>query len=369
MMTTIFLFVAGGVLLIGGAELLVRGASRIAAGMGISPLVVGLTVVAFGTSSPELAVSVGSSLAGNGDVALGNVVGSNIFNILFILGLAALFAPLVVQRQLVRFDLPVALAASILVALMALDGAIGRGDGAVLLVGLAVYLVTLIRQGGQEAAVAVGDDPADAATGQDDGHPAEDVAGSRVRDAFTALVGLGLLVLGSDWFVGAAVTTAERLGVSELVIGLTVVSAGTSLPEVATSVLAGLRGQRDIAVGNVIGSNVFNLLGVLGAGALAAPGGIPVPTGALTFDLPLMIVVTLVAVPILFSGWIVDRWEGALFLLWYAAYTSWLVFDATAHPGEDELTLALLGFALPFTVMVVLVSGLRNLRGPADLTD
>ncbi|HKK93077.1 MAG TPA: calcium/sodium antiporter [Longimicrobiales bacterium] len=362
MLTTLVLFVGGGILLVGGAELLVRGASRIAAGLGISPLVVGLTVVAFGTSAPEFAVSIGSSLAGNADVALGNVVGSNIFNILFILGIAALFAPLVVERQLVRFDLPVALGASLLVGLMALDGEIGALDGALLMTGLVVYVTTLIRMGSGPATAGAATESNDppAGVGPDPDPPRP--GGSRTTDVFVALVGLALLVLGSRWFVGAAVTTAERLGVSELVIGLTVVAAGTSLPEVATSVLASLRGQRDIAVGNVIGSNVFNLLGVLGAGALAAPGGMAVSTGALTFDIPLMIAVTLVAVPILYSGWIVSRWEGALFLLWYVAYTSWLVFDATAHPGEDELTLALLGFALPFTVMLLLVSGVRNLK-------
>ncbi len=360
--STVLLFVGGGLLLVAGAELLVRGASRIAAGLGISPLVVGLTVVAFGTSAPEFAVTMGASLAGNADVALGNVVGSNIFNILFILGIAALFSPLVVERQLVRFDLPVALGASLLVGLMALDGKIGAVDGALLVTGLIVYVTTLIRMGSgapTTGAVAESNGPAAGVDADPDPPPPER---SRAIDVVVALVGLALLVLGSRWFVGAAVTTAERLGVSELVIGLTVVAAGTSLPEVATSVLASVRGQRDIAVGNVVGSNIFNLLGVLGAGALAAPGGITVSTGALTFDIPLMIAVTLVAVPILFSGWVVARWEGALFLLWYVAYTSWLVIDATAHPGEDELTLALLGFALPFSLMLLLVSGVRNLK-------
>jgi cation:H+ antiporter len=361
--TTLLLFLGGGLLLVGGAELLVRGASRIATAFGISPLVVGLTVVAFGTSSPELAVSVGSSLSGNADVALGNVVGSNIFNILFILGLAALLAPLVVERQLVRFDLPVAVVASLAVAGLALDGELGRIDGLLLLAALAVYVARLVRNSRGE-----GQPEADA-DGSPTGSPVADSAGdragggSRVVDAASVLVGLGLLVLGSRWFVGAAVTTAERLGVSELVIGLTVVAAGTSLPEVVTAVLASLRGESDIAVGGVIGSNVFNLLGVLGAGALVAPSGIAVSTGALTFDLPVMIAATLVAVPILFSGWMVSRWEGALFLLWFGAYTTWLVVDATHHPGQDELSLALLGFALPFTVLIVLAGGYRHLRG------
>jgi len=363
MLTTLLLFVGGGILLVGGAELLVRGASRIAEGLGIPPLIVGLTVVAFGTSAPEFAVSVGSSLAGNADIALGNVVGSNIFNILFILGIAALVAPLVVDRQLVRFDLLVALGAALLVGVMALDGKIGAVDGALLVTGLVVYVIRLTRMGTGAGTTDTDTDPTHISDDVGADHePAQRPEKSRGADVIIVLVGLALLVLGSRWFVGAAVTTAERMGVSELVIGLTVVAAGTSLPEVATSVLASLRGQRGIAVGNVVGSNIFNLLGVLGSAALVSPGGISVSTGALTFDIPLMIAVTLVAVPILFSGWVVARWEGALFLLWYVAYTSWLVIDATAHPGEDELTLALLGFALPFTLMLLLVSGVRNLK-------
>jgi len=354
----VVLFVLGGVLLVGGAELLVRGASRIALGVGISPLVVGLTVVAFGTSAPELAVTVGAAITGQADVALGNVVGSNIFNILFILGLAALIRPLVVAQQLVRLDVPLLIGASVLVLGMGLDGRIGRLDGAVLVLGVVTYTVVLIRLSRREQAAVVAE--YDRALQVDSATPT-DPAGVLCNVALV-IAGLGLLVLGSQWLVDAAVETATRLGVSELVIGLTIVAAGTSLPEVATSVLAAVRGQRDIAVGNAVGSCLFNLLAVLGVGSLVAPGGIGVPTGALTFDLPIMIAVAIAALPVLFTGYTLSRIEGAVFLGYYLAYATYLVLVATDHGGADRLGLAVTGFVLPITAMTLLVGVVRSFR-------
>lgn len=353
------LFVLGGVLLIGGAELLVRGASRLALAAGIGPLVVGLTVVAFGTSSPELAVTVSSAFAGEADVALGNVVGSNIFNILFILGLAALVRPLVVAQQLVRLDVPLLIGISVLVLGLGVDGRIGRLDGAVLFLGVLGYIVLLLRLSRRERPEVVDeyDEALGAVTGRTRSRP--------IVDLVLVAAGLGLLVLGSTWLVTAAVETATRLGVSELVIGLTIVAAGTSLPEVATSVLAAVRGERDIAVGNAIGSCVFNLLAVLGLGSLVAPAGIPVPDGALTFDLPIMIAVAIAALPVLFTGYSISRVEGAVFLAYYVAYTSYLVLDATDHGATAELGFAMVWFVVPLTVLTLLVGLIRALRrGP-----
>ncbi|MDF2773712.1 MAG: Na+/Ca+ antiporter, CaCA family, partial [Geminicoccaceae bacterium] len=287
--TTVALFVVGGVLLIGGAELLVRGASRVAIAAGISPLVVGLTVVAFGTSSPELAVTVGSAYAGQADVAVGNVVGSNIFNVLFVLGLSALVAPLVVAQRLVRLDVPIMIGASLMTVVLALDGRVGRLDGLALFAGVIAYTLFLIRQSRRETA-AVREEYREAFG---DGRK----RASPLIDVVLILIGLALLVLGAQWLVEAAVDMATALGVSELVIGLTIVAAGTSLPEVATSVLATLRGERDIAVGNVVGSNIFNLLAVLGLGSLVAPEGVPVSPGALAFDMPVMVAVAVAALP------------------------------------------------------------------------
>jgi cation:H+ antiporter len=354
--SNVVLFVLGGVLLIAGAELLVRGASRLAIAAGISPLVVGLTVVAFGTSSPELAVTIGSAYAGQADVALGNVMGSNIFNVLFILGISAVITPLAVAPQLVRLDVPIMIGASVLALLLALDDRIGRLDGLVLFSGVVAYTLFLIRQSRRESA----------------GVRAEyqEAFGRRDRKRASPLVnlvlvvgGLGLLVLGAQWLVEAAVGIATALGVSELVIGLTIVAAGTSLPEVATSVLAALRGERDIAVGNVFGSNIFNILAVLGLGSLFAPSGVPVPPGALTFDIPVMIAVAVAALPIAFTGYTIERWEGAVFLGYYLAYVTYLVLDATGHAAVPAFGAAMTWFVLPLTALTLLVLAVRRARG------
>lgn len=355
MSNPVVLFVLGGLLLVGGAELLVRGASRLAVAAGISPLVVGLTVVAFGTSSPELAVTVGSAYAGQAAVALGNVVGSNIFNVLFVLGAAALIAPLVVAQQLVRLDVPLMIGASVLTLLLALDGRIGRIDGLVLTAGVVAYTVFLIRQSRRET-VAVREEY-DEAFGQ------ETAAAKPAVDVLLVVVGLGLLVLGSGWLVEAAVATATTLGVSELVIGLTIVAAGTSLPELATSVLASIRGERDIAVGNAVGSCIFNLFAVLGLGSIMAPAGIPVPDGALTFDIPVMIAVAIAALPVFFTDYTIARWEAGVFLGFYLAYTGYLVLDAAEHDLAAQLGTAMVWFVLPLTALTLGLTVVRQRRG------
>lgn len=357
-LSTLLLFVVGGALLIGGAELLVRGASRLAIAAGISPLVVGLTVVAFGTSSPEMAVTVSSAFAGEADVAVGNVIGSNIFNVLFILGLSAVIAPLVVAQQLVRLDVPIMIGSSVLALVLALDGAVGRFDGLVLFAGIATYTIFLIRKSRAEAAPV-------AAEYEEAFGGAEPRGSSPVVNLLFILLGLGLLVLGARWLVQAAVTTATALGVSELVIGLTIVAAGTSLPEVATSVLAAIRGERDIAVGNVVGSNLFNLLAVLGLGGIVAPDGVPVSAGALSFDFPVMIAVAVATLPVFLTGYTIARWEGFIFLGYYAAYTGYLVLQAAEHHLLGEFTTAMTWFVIPLTVLTLLVGLARAFQGRA----
>ncbi len=346
---TLVLLLAGLLLLTGGAEVLVRGAVGISYRLGLSPLVVGLTVVAFGTSFPEAAVSVDSALSGRGSLALGNVVGSNIFNILVILGASAVVAPLTVQRQLVRLDLPVLLGSAALVAILLSDGALGRVDG-VLLFGLAVvYTGLLIRLGGRPNASATGDGS----------HPEPLVSAAPADTQITqpffyqllfVAVGVGMLLVGARLLVDGASAIALQLGASELVVGLTVVAAGTSLPEVATSLLAAWRGQRDIAVGNVVGSNSFNALFVLGAGGAVAPAPIDVPPGLLTFDVPVMLAVSLACFPIFFTGWSISRREGVVFLLYYAAYLAYLVAHVSDHPAQEVIQTGVLVYAVPLTV-------------------
>lgn len=353
----ILIFLSGLGLLIIGAEALVRGASRISLRLGISPLVIGLTVVAFGTSAPELAVSIKSAMSGQSSIALGNVVGSNVFNVLFILGLSALVAPLVVKLQLVRLDVPLMIAVSVIVLLLSLDGRLGRLDGLLLVVLLALYLLFLAYLTRRDRRVREGE--------LDKLDPLRPKQTSWIGNAVLIAGGLGLLVLGSRWLVGAAVSIAEALHVSELVIGLTIVAAGTSLPEVVTSVIASLKGQRDIAVGNVVGSNLFNLMAVLGFSSVAAPDGIEVSHSVITFDFPIMIVVAFACLPIFFTGGRISRWEGALLLAYYAAYTSYLILDASHHDGLPAYSDVMLYFAIPLTLLTLLVVAAIEVRKKA----
>jgi cation:H+ antiporter len=352
----IWFLLLGLTALILGAELLVRGASKLAMALGISPLVVGLTVVAFGTSSPELAVSVQSAWGGQVDIALGNVVGSNIFNVLFILGLSALITPLVVDRQLIRQEVPLMIGASLLLWALAANQSIGRIEG-VLLVGLlATYTIYVIRASRRQTAADRQESAAPPVAEEKswDSHWSIQVA--------MVLVGLTLLVLGSNWLVEAAVAFARALGVSELVIGLTLIAAGTSLPEVATSIMAALRGERDIAVGNVVGSNIFNILGVLGVSAAIAPTSLTVAPSLLVFDLPVMVAVALACLPIFFTGHLIARWEGGLFFAYYLIYTIYLILMARQHDGLAQFGWIMVSFVLPLTFATLAILAGRHWR-------
>ncbi len=351
----VVLLPAGLALLAGGGELLVRGASRLAAALGISPLVIGLTVVAYGTSAPEAAVTLQSGLEGRADLALGNVVGSSIFNVLVVLGISALIVPLVVSQRLVRIEVPLLVGVSGLVLLLGLDGDIGRGDGALLVAGAIAYTFFAVRRSRREES-AVADQYA-----REYGPPRRPV---RLVTGHLALVvlGLGLLVLGSRWLVDGAVAVARSLGMSELVIGLTIVAVGTSLPEVATSLVAALRHERDIAVGNIVGSNLFNLLAALGLGGLLVPGGIHVAPAALRFDLPVMLAVAVACLPIFFTGHLIARWEGGLFLAYYAAYTAYLIMAAAGHDALPAFSRVMAAFVIPLTFLTLAVLAARAWR-------
>jgi cation:H+ antiporter len=283
------------------------------------------------------------------------VVGSNILNVLFILGVSALVQPLVVAWQLIKQEVPLMIGASVLLLVLALDGGIGRSDGALLVLLLAGHMTFLIWQSQREGA-AIRDEFAEefemASTW--DRHWA--VQGASI------VVGLALLVQGSQWMVRAAVDFARSVGVSELVVGLTVVAAGTSLPEIATSLMAAIRGQRDIAVGNVVGSNVFNVLGVAGLSAVVSPTGLPVPPDVLWFDLPVMILVAAVCLPIFFTGRAISRWEGGLLLGLYVAYTAHLVLAAQGHEALVNFRITMGLFVLPLTVLALAVMTIRQLK-------
>ncbi|MEM7772222.1 MAG: calcium/sodium antiporter [Cyanobacteria bacterium P01_E01_bin.6] len=353
---TMVLLIIGLVLIVAGAEVLVRGASQLAAMLGISPLVIGLTVVAYGTSAPEMAVSIQAAFSNYEAISIGNIVGSNIFNVLFILGLSAAITPLFVAQQLIKLDVPIMIGVSLLLMVLALDQEINRIDGIILFAGAVLYTGFLFYQNLNGNASAVDDDNCDAL--------------SRTPPSLKAwcvnlfLIGSGilLLTLGSRWLVAGAVAIATAIGVSQLVIGLTLIALGTSLPEAATSVIASLRGERDIAVGNVIGSNIFNILAVLGVAGFLAPNGVNVSPAAINFDIPVMVVVAIACLPIFFTGNIIRRWEGALFLAYYAAYTTYLFLDAINHDSLPFFSRVLVTFVIPLTVVTFVTITLRYRR-------
>ncbi len=353
-MQNLLLFAAGLAGLVIGASLLVRGASKLALSFGISPLVVGLTVVAMGTSAPEVAVSVSAVLGGSTDIAVGNVVGSNIFNVLFILGLSALITPLAVHGQVVRQEVPIMLGVSLLLLVLGLDGRIGALEGGglfALLLAYVAFVVVQSRRQVQADAAGLDAEPQPAAAAWDTRLPAQ-----------LALIAAGLaaLVAGSEALVSASVAFAQALGVSDVVIGLTIVAAGTSMPEVATSIAAALKGERDIAVGNVVGSNIFNILGCLGLSALMSGStGLVIAPAMLAFDLWVMLAVALACLPVFITGRVIARWEGALFLAYYVAYVGFLVMQVQRHSALPFFSLAMLSFVLPLTVVTLVVLMLR----------
>jgi cation:H+ antiporter len=354
----IVIFCLGLVALVLGAELLVRGSSKLALSLGVSPLVVGLTIVAFGTSAPELAVAVGSALNGKTDVAIGNVVGSNICNVLLILGSSALITPLTVHAQILRQEVPIMISVSLLLLWFAADARISMLEAGVFLALLASYTVLLIQQSRRET-IATKNEFAESM-------PKRSAWDDKRAVQFVLMAaGLALLVLGAEWIVTAAVSFAQQLGVSDLVIGLTIVAVGTSLPEVATSIMAAIRGQRDIAVGNVIGSSTFNILGCLGATGVAAQGNLPLSETILAFDLPVMVGVMFLSLPVFLTGRRIGRWEGFFFLCGYACYVTWSVLAAKQNAALPTFRWVLTWVALPIAAVLLAVSLLPTRKRPA----
>ena len=361
----IVLVLAGLALLTAGGEVLVRGASALAERLRIPPLVVGLVVVSAATSTPELAVTVGAILRDEPGLAVGNVVGSNIVNILLILGISAIIVPLAVKRQLIRFDVPVMVGMSVLLLLLSLDGQVGLLDGILLLSGLLVhaFLSVFIGRRDAKAEGLIADAPlAKTATSNPAANPASKTAQKPVAKPIAlwlALVfivaGIGLLVLGAQLLVDGAVSIASGFGVSSLVIGLTVVAIGTSLPELAASLAAVRRREGDIAVGNIVGSNIFNIGMVLGVPAIIFGQGIPVPAPAIALDMPLMVAAAVALLPIAFTGFIIARWEGSLFVVLYAAYVVYLVLASTANDALEGFSNVMLIFVLPLVGITLIV--------------
>lgn len=302
----------GLALLYYGAEWLVRGASIMGIRLGMTPLLIGLTVVAFGTSMPELLVSLKAGMQGKGDIAIGNVVGSNIANLALILGVAALIRPLKVQAQVIRREVPLGIGAAVLLCLLLVNDVLGRFEGSVLFVALVIYLIISFRDARAELNPEVQAEYADAMA------PAERATWHYI---VLAICGLLLLVGGAHLLVEAAVELARIAGLSEAIIALTLIAVGTSLPELATSAVASFRKNGDIAVGNALGSNLFNILAVLGIAAVL----VPLTRGGVTWvDLGVMVGIAAIAYPMLRQGYVLSRLDGALLLLMYAGYMAWL---------------------------------------------
>jgi cation:H+ antiporter len=343
----IMLLVGGLAALLLGAELLVRGASRIALAFGIPPIIIGLTVVSLSTSAPEIVISAGAALGGAPDLAVGNVVGSNIANILLILGISAILLPVRIDQRLVRKEVPLLIVVSLVFWGMAFGGLFTRLEGAILLLGFGGYMAYLIILGRKES------EAVQAEYAHEYG-----LFPSRARRQIlfnSALVALGviLLVLGARWFVSGAEQLARSLGVSELIIGLTVVSLGTGMPELVTSVIAGIRKESDIAVGNIIGSNLFNMLAVMGITAALAPQGVAVAPAAVTFDIPVMIASAVACLPIFYVGYYIFRWEGFLFVGYYVAYVVYLILAAAQHDALPMFSSVMLEFVIPLTAVTL----------------
>lgn len=358
--------VAGFVLLVLGAEVMVRGAAEIASRFGIPPVVIGLTVVAFGTSAPELAVAIKSALSNQADIALGNIVGSNILNVLLILGLASMITPLIVGSRIVRTDIPILIGVSLVLFWFAFNGNISPLEGAILFAGSIVYTVYAIFSARRESFATGVESDTDGEIGSDslkDIHNDNAAKSPHPRISLLLIfVGLAMLVTGAEFLVTSAVAIARWLGVSELLIGLTVISIGTSLPEIATTVVAAFRGMRDMAVGNVVGSCLFNIMVVAGAAAVFAPTGLRVDPALIQFDLPVMLAATVACLPIFATGHLIARWEGVLFFLFYIAYTTYLIMASHSQESVELMHIAMLSFVVPLTFITLCLLWLREIR-------
>lgn len=317
---------------------------------------VGLTVVAFGTSSPELAVSVQSSLMGISNISLGNVLGSNIFNILFILGISAIIKPLKISSHLIRLDVPLMIVVSALLLVLSLNGVISQLEGLLLFMGLISYLIFLFVQSKKEKISGL-------ATLNESKRKDESNWKDRwLKNIGYVVIGFILLIYGSQVLVDTGVIIAQKLGMSDLIIGLTIIAVGTSLPELATSVMASIKGEQDIAVGNIVGSNIFNILAVLGLSGLVSSGGIQVSAAALKFDIPVMVAISLACLPIFFTGGKISRWEGILFFGYYIAYTVYLILQSTQHETVTRFGSMFRLFIIPITFLTLLVLSFQAMK-------
>ncbi|NNE73698.1 MAG: calcium/sodium antiporter [Acidimicrobiales bacterium] len=357
-MTATIAFVAGVVGLLVGGHLVVRSASTIGSRFGLTPLVIGLTIVAAGTSAPELAVVLQSVAADDTPLAVGSIIGSNIANVLLVLGLVATLGVIHVTNRVVRVDIPIMIAASVGLLVVSLDNEISRLDGVVLFGGLVAFVGWTLRAAPKlapESFPAVDERPGDSRSAWRNSKP------GLGRDLIGLIAGIGVLAVAARFVVSGAESIAVALGVPELIVGLTIVALGTSAPEIVTTVIAAVQGRRDLAVGNAVGSNIFNILLVLGVSSVLADG-IAIGRDAIELDLPIMVAAAVACLPIVFWDNRLTRWEGMVFVGYYAAYLIFLSLDATGHRASDPFALVMVAFVLPLTVVTLAVVVVRQRR-------
>lgn len=328
MLANVGWFLLGLAALVVGAEVMVKGGSRLAGRLGISPIVVGLTVVSIGTSMPELAVGVAAAGQGSGALAVGNIAGTNVVNLLLILGLSAAMVPLVLQVRTIRFELPMMTAAAVLLLALSADGVLSRVDGVILLTGAVAYTAVVLWSARRESRQVMGEF---AAVYAEDAPAGSMGAGRSKTPLLLAMLvgGIGLVVVGAEWLVDGAVGMARHFGVSDALIGLTVVAIGTSAPELVTTAMSTLRGDRDIAIGNLVGSSIYNIALILGVTCMVPAHGLVLPSSLVRIDIPIMVIVALVCVPLFVTGRRVSRAEGAAMVGAYAAYLMFLLATQT----------------------------------------
>lgn len=346
---TVLLFIIGLVTLIGGAELFLKSVDKFGAAWSVSPVVMGLTVVAFATGAPELAISLQAAAEGRPDLVLGNILGSNVANILLILGIAGLVKPLKITKRIIRIDVPMVIAASVLLYVLAMDGSLTPLDGGIILFALLAYSLFMYSQIRKDRAANKKLDSQDL---PEVGEPVTTLFYGKY--ILLLLAGLVLIVMGSRWMVDAAVQIAEILGISELIIGLTIVSIGTSLPEVATSLSSVRKGDSDTAVANVMGSNLYNILLTLGLTIVVAPGALDVSLEVINLDLPIMLIVAGACIPLFIPGSKLDRGEAGGFLFYYLSYMAYLTLMAIDHPFKENFEWFILWICIPLTVGYIL---------------
>ncbi|MFJ9390685.1 calcium/sodium antiporter [Nocardioides sp. NPDC101246] len=315
------LLVVGGLLaLLGGAELVVRAGTGLATRLSVRPIIIGLTVVSVGTSVPELAIGIDAAVNDSPNLAVGNIVGTNLLNFLFILGLSALLIPIAIDRRTLKFDLPAMIASTLVLYLLSLDGILTRLDGALLVAGAVAYTLGLLYVSRRETT-----DVQEDYTGSVSASSEQRLT----RIGLSLVLGLALVVLGAELLVEGAVSAANALGISDAVVGLTIIAIGTSAPELITTIMSTIRGNRDIAIGNLLGSSIYNIAAVLGLTVLIAPNGVPVSEEVLNADLVLLVAAMAAALPVLVSGARITRAEGGLFVATYVGYLVWLLLTRT----------------------------------------